>query len=134
MFLDQVASDAVFSLGLSLLLVHELDAVRAQEWRLLPILRRMPELVGRDVFILVHVPLIALLIWFALHSQPIVRLRFQVAADLFFLLHVGLHRAFRSHPHYDFHSLLSRGLILGAGATGIVHLSIIARNLAVTFQ
>ena len=128
MSLDQAASHVVFSLGLSLLLVHELDAVRAHEWRLLPILRRMPDPVGRDVFVLVHVPLTALLIWFALYPQGIVRLRFQVATDLFFLLHIGLHQAFRSHPHYDFRSLLSRGLILGAGAAGAVHLVIIALN------
>lgn len=120
-------ADALFSLGLSFLLAHELDAVRAREWRLLPVLRRLPDRQGRDAFILVHVPLVALLVWLAAYSSsPSVRLGTQGAADAFFVVHVALHRAFVSHPGYDFHGAPSRGLILGAGAAGAAHLACLA--------
>jgi len=122
----QAPADALFSLGLSLLLAHELDAVRAREWRLLPVLRRLPDAQGRDAFILVHVPLVALLIWLAASPVADVRFWFQAVADAFFVVHVALHRAFMSHPDYDFHGALSRSLILGAGAVGALHLTLMA--------
>jgi len=118
-------ADALFSFGLSLLLAHELDAMRAHEWRLLPALRQLPDAQGRDAFILVHVPLLALLIWLAAAPSANVRSWFQASADVFFIVHVALHRGFVSHPAYEFHSLISRCLIYGTGAAGILHLALL---------
>jgi len=118
--------DLLFSLGLSLLLAHELDAMRAGEWRLLPILRSLPDARGRDGFILVHVPLVTALIWLAAHPSADTRFWFQASADAFCVVHVLLHRAFALHPKYDFHGALSRGLILGAGAVGAMHAALLA--------
>lgn len=42
---------------------HELDAVKRHEWRVLPLLRSLPERMGEQVFIWLHVPLFALLLW-----------------------------------------------------------------------
>lgn len=119
-------AEAVFCLGLALLLTHELDAVRAREWRLLPGLRSLPDARGRSAFILVHAPLFAVLFWLVAHPDAAVRVRTQAATDVFLVVHVGLHRAFASHPEYDFHGLASRGLILGAGLVGAVHLILLA--------
>ncbi len=118
--------DTLFSLGFSLLLAHELDAMRGREWRLLPVLRSLPDTQGRDAFILVHVPLVAAIVWLAAHPSADVRFWFQAAADAFFVIHVALHRAFLRHPDYDFHGALSRSLILGAGAVGVLHAAFMA--------
>jgi len=119
-------ADALFSFGLALLLAHELDAVRAHEWRLLPVMRRVPDAKGRNAFILIHVPLIALLLWLAAApADP--RFWFQVAVDTFCIVHVALHQGFVSHPNYEFHAPLSRGLIYGTGAVGILHLLLLAQ-------
>ena len=66
--------DLLFSLGLSLLLAHELDAIRGGEWRFLPVLRSLPDARGRDAFILAHVPLTAVLIWLATYPSAATRL------------------------------------------------------------
>ena len=118
--------DLLFSLGLSLLLAHELDAMRAGEWRLLPVLRSLPDARGRDAFILAHVPLTAMLIWLAASPSAATRLWFQASVDAFLVIHVALHRVFVLHPDYDFHRPLSRGLILGAGAVGALHAALLA--------
>lgn len=118
--------DALFSLGLSLLLAHELDAVRGREWRLLPVLRSLPDTQGRDAFILVHVPLVAAIVWLAAHPSADVRFWFQAVADTFFVIHVALHRVFLRHPDYDFHGALSRSLILGAAGVGFLHAALMA--------
>lgn len=118
--------DALFSLGLALLLAHELDAMRAREWRLLPILRRLRDAQGRDAFVIIHVPLFAALLWLAAHPSAATRFWFQAATDVFLVVHVVLHRAFVRHPAYDFHGALSRGLILGAGIVGALHVVLLA--------
>lgn len=46
-----------FQIGLALLLVHEMDAVRLQEWRMIPVLSKHDERVAQAVFIALHAPL-----------------------------------------------------------------------------
>lgn len=58
----------------------------------------------------------------ASHAAPQVRTSIEVAADLFFMVHVALHRALSGHAHYDFHGRVPRALILGTGAAGALHL------------
>lgn len=118
-------ASALFWLGFSLLLAHELDAVRAREWRLLFVLRRMPETRAQDAFVVAHVPLVAALLWLLTSPSPEVRLYSQIASDLFLIVHAGLHWRLRKHPLYDFHSGISRALIFGAAAVGAAHLSIL---------
>lgn len=107
----------LFALNLALLATHELDAVRAAEWRLLPGLNRIadPQTAFRT-FTLLHVPLFALLFWAA--DRPAV----QVGLDLFLIAHAGAHFALRRHPLYDFNNTPSRLLIFGAVPTAALHL------------
>lgn len=116
----------IFALGLALLFTHELDAVRAREWRLFPVLRAMPEETGRAVFIAAHVPLFAIIFWMAGHASNPARFWFEAGVDAFLTVHVGLHWMFRRHPLYDFHGVLSRLWIVGAGAVGLLHLALLA--------
>ena len=48
-------TDSVFYLAFVLLLAHEVDAVLCREWRLLFVLRRLPEVWGRSLFVVLHV-------------------------------------------------------------------------------
>jgi hypothetical protein len=123
-------ANALFLLGISLVLAHELDAMRAREWRLLFVLRRMPEEHARKAFVLVHVPLVAGLIWLCTHPALEVRLASQIAFNLFLIVHAGLHWRLSGHALYDFHNKVSRGLIVGAALVGALHLSVIAALLA----
>jgi hypothetical protein len=40
---------AIFVLGFSFLLVHEMDAIRLREWRILPVPSRLDDSVGQIV-------------------------------------------------------------------------------------
>ncbi len=111
----------------ALLLAHELDAVRAGEWRPLPVLRSLPDARGRDMFILAYVPLVAALIWLAAYPPGA---RYGSGSRR------RLMRSWSSrwrctgpslHPDHDFRGALSRGLILGAGAVGALHAALLAR-------
>lgn len=98
---------------------HELDAVKRHEWRVLPLVRSLPEPLGEQVFIWVHVPLFAFLLWGG-DGEPSGATRVGVA--VFAIVHVGLHYVFRKHPAYEFNNLSSWGLILLTGLLGAIYL------------
>lgn len=98
---------------------HELDAVKRHEWRVLPLLRSLPEQMGEQVFIWLHVPLFAVLLW-GDDGAPENAIRVGLAA--FAVVHVGLHFVFRRHPAYEFNNTSSWGVILLTGLLGAVYL------------
>lgn len=115
-------SEWPFRIGFALLLTHELDAVARAEWRVLPMTRWLPDDVGFPVFVLAHVPLFVWLIWLIGHTDPAVRVRWQIIVSAFLVVHVVLHLLFSGHRHYDFHGWMSQLLIFGGGAFGAAHL------------
>ena len=110
-----------FLLGLGFISTHELDAVRQHEWRLLYILRDLPEALAANVFVAVHVPLFVVLVWLTHHARPIWRNGSRLALMSFLIIHVGLHLRLSSHALYTFHSPLSKMLIFGGGVCGLLY-------------
>lgn len=108
-----------FMLGLSLLLVHELDAVRCHEWRIFPGLSALSDEWGLRIFIVLHVPLIFVLLG-AVAAGPGAML--VIVLDLFFVLHLGLHLLFLRHPRNEFGDRVSWTLIVGAAVSGGIDL------------
>lgn len=105
-----------FLLGLALLLVHELDAMRCHEWRIFPGLSLLPDKTGRMVFILLHIPL-----FFALLAG-ITRVGDEqgliTGLDIFLIVHLVLHLLFLLHPKNEFNDAWSWGIIAGTAACG----------------
>lgn len=111
---------SVYLLLLGFLLAHELDAVACREWRLLYVLRRLPEAVAQPIFIALHVPLITGLVWTASASQPGGEYA-RIAVAVFAVIHAALHFRLRHAPQYGFHSPLSVALIGGSAGCGAVY-------------
>ncbi|QPH53361.1 DUF6713 family protein [Pontivivens ytuae] len=115
-------ADLAFALMAGFFFTHELDAMRRHEWRILPLLRDLPEARGEAVFVWLHVPLFAALLWLALQGAATVG---AAALSTFAVIHVGLHWLFRTHPANEFDNLTSWILIGGAGLFGLVHLALL---------
>ncbi len=111
----------IYLLGVTLLFTHELDAIKHHEWRLFGFLNPLANKMAYRVFTLAHVPLFFLFMWLAAYP----RLNFEIAVDLFLIIHVGLHYLFRSHPKNEFSGWFSHGIIGGAGLMGLLHLLLI---------
>jgi hypothetical protein len=114
----------LFSLAFAGLLTHELDAMHKHEWRLLFVLRSMPDPAARQGFVLMHIPLVAGLLWLLTHANETVRARTMTVLDLFMIVHAGLHWRLTHHPNYEFHPWHSRFLIHGTAAAALAHLTI----------
>jgi hypothetical protein len=92
------------------------------EWRVLPVLRGLPDELGMMVFVLVHVPLFALVV--ALVAGNIERTlcisRLGLAG--FLVAHAAAHFLFSDDPRYEFNSVISNGLIYGSAVFGTAYL------------
>lgn len=112
-----------FFVALSLLLVHEMDAVRLYEWRLFRFLSTMLEDRAYMTFTALHIPLYVALFWGLFQNTTGgMNQNLRMGIDLFCIVHIVLHMLFANHAEYQFHSFFSRLLIGGAGLAGGIDL------------
>ena len=114
---------ALFYLGLATLFTHELDAIANHEWRVMPILRSLPDEVGFNIFVLVHIPLFAVLVAIVSSNNNRLRRQSRLGVSLFLLIHAGLHVLFTNVTSYEFDSTLSHLLIYGGAVVGGLYLA-----------
>ena len=119
------AADFLFYLAFASFVAHELDAVHKHEWRLLFLLRGMADEPARRAFVLLHVPLFAVLLWLAAHPDAAVRFWTMLGLDAFLVVHAGLHWRLSGHPKYEFKTGHSWLFIFGTAALAAAHLLIL---------
>ena len=110
-----------FLAGLSLILAHEMDAIKCREWTIFPLLSKLNERAGYFVFTAIHAPLYLLLFQGLLGNDGI-NPAVIMGLDIFFIVHVFLHVLFLKHPKNQFTSAFSWIIILGAGLAGLMDL------------
>ena len=121
-------STALYYLGLAFLFTHELDAVTHAEWRLLPVLRDLPDATASPLFVSLHVLLFFAILWLSHHRLDRVREPTRTTVAALLVLHGVLHFSLSSAPQYDFHGPLSQILIASAAASGAAYLVILWRS------
>lgn len=119
------ASAFLFYLAFAGLIAHEIDAVHKHKWRLLFVLRGMPDEPARRAFVFLHVPLFAVLLWLAAHTDDAVRFWTMLSLDAFLVIHAGLHWRLSDHPKYEFNTPHSWLFIFGTAALAAVHLLVL---------
>ncbi len=107
-----------FLLGITLIFLHEMDAVRCKEWRIFPGLSRLDDRRGFLVFILAHVPLVH---WVLLQIK-MANEKFIYYFDIFLIVHLVLHLLFLRHPKNEFKNAVSWLIIAGAALCGLLDL------------
>lgn len=120
--------DIVYYLGLTALFVHEMDAVMAAEWRLLYVLRTLPEATAYAAFLLLHLPMFFLFLWLSHHGNARLRDGFRLSVCGFLVVHAGLHARLADAPPNGFEGAVSNALIAGAGLFGAAYLLLWARD------
>jgi hypothetical protein len=109
-----------FYLGLSFIVMHEMDAIRCREWRIFPGISLLKESAGFIVFMLAHIPLYVLLFWSLMareNTEAVIK-----GLNMFFIIHMGLHLLFLMHTDNEFKDFLSWFIISGAAICGAVDL------------
>jgi hypothetical protein len=114
----------MFYLGFGFLFSHELDAMVQAEWRLLYVLRSMPDETAMPIFVWLHVPFFALIVWLTHHSKQQIQIQSRNVFATFLIVHAGLHYRLSNHPLYTFDTILSKTLIYGGAICGAAYLVI----------
>ena len=117
MLINGISLDHIYWALLAAFVTHELDAVRRHEWRVLPLTSFLPDRIGAEIFIWLHIPILWALLWF---DQRGGALRLCIAA--FAVVHVTLHWFYRNHPANEFNNRSSWSLIVLTGVLGAVYL------------
>lgn len=117
---------ALYALMLAVLFSHEVDAVSRREWRLLYVLRAMPENDAKRWFTLIHVPLFSALLWTSYGTGERVGAWTRAGVAAFCVVHAGLHLRLAGHPRNEFRGPLSWGLIHGGALLGVLYLLAVA--------
>lgn len=110
----------LFIVNFTLLLIHEMDAVKNREWRMFIILKSMPEEKACRVFTIAHIPLYAAAL--LLLISPSQQILFYVL-DVFLIGHAVIHFCFRHHENNAFTSVFSKTIIYLMGGFAAVHLA-----------
>jgi hypothetical protein len=109
----------LFLVNIAWIFAHELDAIQQHEWRFFPFLRPFSDVTAYRIFVALHIPLLAWIIWASPYRD------FQIGFDLFLIVHAGLHWALRNHPLIEFRNAFSRLLIFGVVPLAVLHLALI---------
>lgn len=107
-----------FYLGLSFILIHEMDAIRCKEWRIFPGLSLLNDKLGYKVFMISHIPLYFFLFRGLIgqqNNEGLIR-----GLDIFFIIHFELHLLFLMHKKNEFKDWISWAIISGAGLFGLI--------------
>ncbi len=115
-----ITDNIFFLLGLSLIFVHEMDAIRCKEWRIYPGLSMLNDNTGRIVFLFAHIPIFYWLLW--LLSNGLAIDTFRIGFNIFLIVHLGLHLIFLKHKNNEFKDLISWAIIAGTGICGLLDL------------
>mgnify|MGYP001791536999 FL=1 len=115
----------ILYLGFATILTHELDAMTQSEWRLLFLLRNLPEQTASVAFVVLHVPLIAALLWLTNNESEVIKNWSRIALSVFLIIHTVLHKLLENSPNYTFDSTLSLWLIYSAGLFGLIYLILV---------
>lgn len=109
-----------FLLGLTFILMHEMDAIKCKEWRIFPGLSFLSDKVGLIVFVFLHIPLVY---WILLETQ-VNNENFRIGFDYFLIVHLILHLLFLLHTKNEFKDWISWTIIVGASLFGIIDIVI----------
>ena len=115
----------IFYIGMSTLFTHEIDAIINHEWRLLPLLGWLTDEYGEIVFILIHIPLFAILIALVASTNIKTRSLSRIGISIFLVIHGLLHVVFMRSTSYEFTSTLSNILIFGGALFGAAFLLLV---------
>jgi len=105
----------LFIFMVSLLLIHEMDAVRTKEWKMFVVLKDMKDEQAYLIFALIHLPLYYVILNIMIRGGTHANEILCYLIDLFIIGHSIIHYAFRKKANNGFTSFFSKALIYGLG-------------------
>lgn len=112
----------IFILNISLLFVHEMDAIRCKEWKMFTLLKELREELGYTIFTVIHIPIYFFILLFLMTAFKEFSFKAYLITDIALIAHLLVHILFSRHKNNRFRGLFSRAIIYLTGVLAIVHL------------
>ncbi|NJO29603.1 MAG: hypothetical protein HC874_20230 [Richelia sp. SL_2_1] len=87
--------------------------------------KNLPEYTASPFFVILHIPLIALLLWLTNNQSLVIKNWSRIGLAGFLIIHSGLHKLLENNPNNTFNSSLSLRLIYGSGLLGLLYLILV---------
>lgn len=94
--------------NISLLLLHEMDAVRTMEWKMMIFVNKIENNLASCLFISAHLPLLILVFYMYEYHHDIL----YWITCIFPIFHHILHLFFRDHPENRMNNFFSKSIII----------------------
>lgn len=114
-----------FITSITLLILHEMDAIKAKEWRMFIILKDMNEEIAYKVFSIIHFPLYFVILFLMLQFKQSTNSLFFIIIDILLILHTFIHLGFRKNKSNGFSSMYSKILMYLLGLSALINLLIL---------
>ena len=112
----------LFIFMLSLLLIHEMDAIRSKEWKMFIGLKDLKDDTAYKIFTIAHLPLYFVGFFILAQAGSLANTVLYFIMDGFLACHTVIHFCFRKHPANGFSSMFSQCIINLMGLLAIIHL------------
>lgn len=116
-------SAIVFAIIITFLLLHEMDAIKAKEWKMFVLFGDLKEDLAYIIFSVVHLPLYFILVLWMIHFKENNTLF--IVVDILMAAHTIVHFLFRKNKNNGFSSLYSKVIIYIIGLLSIIHICFI---------
>lgn len=118
----------LFFINVSLILVHEMDAIRCKEWKMFIILKDIKEEYGYLIFTLLHLPIYFLCLASIFNYIKYLNSREYIWIDVILILHSIVHFLFRKNKNNKFSKLFSQFIIYGISLIAMMRIILILCN------
>ena len=109
-------------INISLLILHEMDAIKCKEWNMFIILKDLKENIAYLIFSIMHLPIYFALIYIITTGSSDVKFRIGIYISVFLIFHWLIHFAFKNKPQNNFRNLYSSILINSMGFCSLVYI------------
>ena len=117
-----MSENIFFNLGLAFIIIHEMDAIRCKEWRIIPGLNLLNDKLSFTIFMFAHIPLFIILFSNLSANHSLNNLIFYL--ELFFIIHLILHIIYLKNPKNEFKDFISWIFIVSPAIFGLIDLII----------
>lgn len=107
---------------ISMFFIHEMDAIKAKEWKMFIFFKSMKEEIAYRIFAGVHFPLYFIILFLMTQGNEKVKLWIFMILDILLILHTLVHFLFRNNKNNGFLSVYSKIIIYLIGISAIVNL------------
>lgn len=118
----------ILIINLTLLIIHELDAIKRKEWKMFFLLKDLSEEVAYRIFTLLHIPFLMAILYFLISGTNLQQNILNLCISIFLVFHGVIHYLFRKKESNKFTNGFSNIIIYSMSIIAMLSLYFLIAN------